>query len=757
MTSEQFYQNVIATALDGFCLTNLQGRIQDVNDAYCKMLGYTREELLAKSITDIEVLEDEKEVARHKQKILTQGFDRFKTQHRRKDGTVLDVEISVRSTAETVEGFIVFIHDITERRHTETLVEKLNEAQHLTKIGSWDWNLKTNTVWWSDETYEIFGMQQGEYIPSAEKNARYYHPDDVELFGRAVEQSLKTGAPVNMDLRLIVNGQEKFCYVQAQAKADASGKIVRLAGTIRDISERHRDSLQLIQAKDDWERTFDAVPDLISIIDSNHKIVHANRAMAEKLGVTTEEAVGMLCYECVHGLSTAPAFCPHARLMADGKAHTEEVEEARLGGTHLITCSPLYDRNGKLLGSVHVARDITALKRATEHERDSNRKLVETLNELRETQNQLVQRENLRVMGQMAAGIAHDFNNALSPIIGFTELLTKHPEKLADHDAVRQRLQVIHSCATDAARVVRRIREFGRQDAATETFAPVDLPKLVRQTIELTQPRWQDQAQSAGVNIEIKTEFFPVTPVPGDEFAIREMLTNLVFNAVDALSHDGSITIGTAMDGQFVRLWVKDTGVGMTDEVRQCCMQPFYTTKGEVGSGLGLAMVHSIVRRHRGTVDIESELGTGTNIIVRFPLEQQTGKAPTSQLRTAALKQPRRVLIVDDKPMLRTVVESWLTLDGHTVETAADGVEALARLQVNKFDLVITDKAMPKMNGELLAAEIHKKYPGLPVVMLTGFGDIIKASGNTPAHVAEVLSKPVTQEALRAALKKVLG
>ncbi len=639
----------------------------------------------------------------------------------------------------------------------EVLVEKLNEAQHLTKIGSWDWDLKTNTVWWSNETYHIFGVQRGEYTPSTEGNARYYHPDDVEPFGRAVEQALKTGAPVNMDLRLIVNGQEKFCYVQAQVKIDASGKPVCLAGTIRDISERHRDSLQFLQAKEDWERTFDAVPDLISIIDINHKIVRANHAMAEKLGVTPAQAVGMTCYESVHGTSAAPAFCPHARLIADGKLHTEEVEEARLGGTYLVTCSPLHDQSGKLLGSVHVARNITALKHATTQEQDSNRKLVETLNELRETQNQLVQRENLRMMGQMAAGIAHDFNNALSPIIGFTELLIKHPEKLTDHDAVRQRLQVIHNCATDAARVVRQMRDFSRQNSATETFQPVDLPKLVRQTIELTQPRWQDQAQSAGVNIEIKTELLPVTPVPGDEFAIREMLTNLVFNAVDALPHDGFITIGTAMDGQFIRLWVKDTGVGMTEEVRQCCMQPFFTTKGDGGSGLGLAMVHSIVRRHRGTVEIESELGAGTTVIVRLPLEQQATKAPTSQLRTAALKQPRLLLIVDDKPMLRTVVESWLTLDGHTVETAADGVEALARLQVGKFDLVITDKAMPKMNGEQLATAIHEKYPGLPVVMLTGFGDIIKASGIAPAHVVEVLSKPVTQEALRAVLKKVLG
>ena len=402
---------------------------------------------------------------------------------------------------------------------------------------------------------------------------------------------------------------------------------------------------------------------------------------------------------------------------------------------------------------IHEWKLLQKHKQAATELLDSNRQLTEALTAVRQMQQQVVQQANLRVLGQMAAGIAHDFNNALAPIIGFSELLLKHPEKVADQQLVVKYLQYINTCGTDAARVVRQMREFSRQRATVEDYRPLDINKLVRQTIEHTQQRWKDQAQATGRTIQIVTDLLPVQQITGEESAIRELLTNLIFNAVDALPAGGTITLGTMLDGQWVRLSVSDTGTGMTEEVRRRCLEPFFTTKGTEGTGLGLAMVQGIVQRHNGTLEIESQVGQGTTFIIRFSL--QHGTPPPVPLKVPALSRTLHVLVVDDEPLLRTVAEAWLVEDGHTVATAENGAAALARLTTGKFDLVITDKAMPNMNGEQLAAAIYKGETIAPVILMTGFGDLMKATGELPPHISAILSKPITQESLREALAKV--
>jgi len=191
----------------------------------------------------------------------------------------------------------------------------------------------------------------------------------------------------------------------------------------------------------------------------------------------------------------------------------------------------------------------------------------------------------------------------------------------------------------------------------------------------------------------------------------------------------------------------------MTEEVRRRCLEPFFTTKGAEGTGLGLAMVQGIVQRHNGTLDIESQVGQGTTFIIRFSL--QHGTPSPVPLKVPALPQSLHVLVVDDEPLLRTVAEAWLVEDGHTVETAESGAAALARPTTGKFDLVITDKAMPNMNGEQLAAAIYKGETIAPVILMTGFGDLMKVAGELPPHISAILSKPITQESLREALAKV--
>ena len=398
--------------------------------------------------------------------------------------------------------------------------------------------------------------------------------------------------------------------------------------------------------------------------------------------------------------------------------------------------------------------DVTELKRTEQQLQSNNVQLNNTLAELRQTQHQIVQQAQLRGLGQMASGVAHDFNNALSPIAGFSEILLKNPAKLADRERTVHWLTIINTCANDATKVVRRLSEFARQRAQRDELLPVDLNAMVRQTVELTQPRWKDQTQATGRTIQVATDLQAIPVIVGEDFALREMLTNLIFNAVDALPVGGQITIGTAAEGGWVRLWIQDTGTGMTEEVRQRCFEPFFTTKNEQGNGLGLAMVHGIVQRHGGTAAVASQPGLGTTFTFRFPIPA----APT--VATAATEVPPltrsiHVLVVDDEPALCALVEAYLTTDGHTVVTAPNGAVALTLVKDGSFDLVLTDKAMPNLNGEQLAAAIYQSGISLPVILMTGFGDMMQAAGNQPQHIEAILSKPITEATLRTALAKV--
>ena len=236
--------------------------------------------------------------------------------------------------------------------------------------------------------------------------------------------------------------------------------------------------------------------------------------------------------------------------------------------------------------------------------------------ELKQTQQNIIQQERLRALGEMASGIAHDFNNALTPILGFSELLLKRSEGLDDRDTVERYLRMMNMAAQDAATVVSRLREFYRKREEGENFAPASLHDLVGQAISLTQPRWKDEAQAKGITIKMEIDLQEVPLIIGDESELREALTNLVFNAVDAMPDGGTITLRTRRDGNQVVLEVSDTGTGMTEEVRQRCLDPFFTTKGTHGTGMGLAMVYGIVQRHEGTLDIESEADKGTTLIL---------------------------------------------------------------------------------------------------------------------------------------------
>jgi CheY-like chemotaxis protein len=235
---------------------------------------------------------------------------------------------------------------------------------------------------------------------------------------------------------------------------------------------------------------------------------------------------------------------------------------------------------------------------------------------------------------------------------------------------------------------------------------------------------------------------------------LRELLTNLIFNALDAMPEGGTITLRTTGDQEAVRIEVSDTGTGMSEEVRERCLEPFFTTKGKKGTGLGLAMVFGIVKRHGGSMDIESTLGQGTTFILRFP----TTAAPPAQTAEATVgaHRPLNILVADDQPVLCQLMCEFLQNDFHSVETAENGREALEKFRQGKFDLVITDQIMTEMNGEQLAAEIKKLAPNVPVILVTGFAESSTAS-EEKEDIDFILAKPISRGSLRRALAAVMS
>jgi CheY-like chemotaxis protein len=232
------------------------------------------------------------------------------------------------------------------------------------------------------------------------------------------------------------------------------------------------------------------------------------------------------------------------------------------------------------------------------------------------------------------------------------------------------------------------------------------------------------------------------------------MLTNLIFNAVESMPQGGTILLRTRNDKEHVVLEVRDGGTGMTEEVKRRCIEPFFTTKGERGSGLGLSMVYGIVERHQGTMRIESIPGHGTTFTFKFPVDR-SGAIP-APADPSPVSRPLRVLVVDDQPVVTEILAETLSRDWHTVTTALNGRDAFAKFEREDFDLIITDKAMPEMNGDQLAAAIKARAPKVPIIMLSGFGDLEDEQEEISEFVDHFLTKPATNAELRAAITAVV-
>jgi signal transduction histidine kinase/ActR/RegA family two-component response regulator len=380
---------------------------------------------------------------------------------------------------------------------------------------------------------------------------------------------------------------------------------------------------------------------------------------------------------------------------------------------------------------------------------------------LRQAQQASMQQERLRALGRMASGIAHDVNNALTPATLYAQSLLDHNKTLSPE--TRDDLAVIQQAIGDVTQTVARIKEFYRGREANVAATPVDIKHLLGQVVDLTRARWADMPQARGIVIEVKTEHAehlpPILGVPGE---IRDAVTNLVCNAVDAMPSGGALTLRSYATQHYVTVEVCDTGIGMTEEVRARCLDPFFTTKGERGTGLGLAMVYGMAERHGAAIEIDSEPGAGTLVRLVFPAATSSEPAVPVVRATRRQVSGLRILVIDDDELLLQSMRTILEREGHSVSLARGGragieVFSVAARSAERFHVVITDLGMPQVDGRAVATAVKTISPGTPVILLTGWGQHLRDGNDMPPDVDRMLKKPANLSELRVALAEVNG
>jgi signal transduction histidine kinase len=461
------------------------------------------------------------------------------------------------------------------------------------------------------------------------------------------------------------------------------------------------------------------------------------------------------------------------------EAHSPFTERFVRGGLYSLVLAPLMVESS-VFGVVVAARrearsfsstDCEFLKQLSEHVALASHQaqLYGALNrayeDLRQSQQSVMQNERLRALGQMASGIAHDINNAISPVSLYTELLLQKEKGLSEEG--RGRLGTMQRAIEDVAGTIERMREFYRPRESARNFTKVDINALIGQVVELTEPRWRAVPQQRGIVVDLKKDFATgKLEIFGDEVELRDALTNLIFNAVDAMPDGGELTLKTRArhgDGTpGIVVEVIDTGIGMDEETRRRCIEPFFTTKGERGTGLGLASVYGMLQRHDAEFDIDSVRGRGTTVRMIFPGISARASVARGAAPTLAVRRNLRILVVDDDPILSRSLEDALQADSHNVELAAGGQTGIeifeAAMKAGRhFDLVITDLGMPRVDGRKVAEAVKAASPRTPIILLTGWGQRLLDEGDIPPNIDRVLSKPPRLQQLRTAIAELVA
>jgi PAS domain S-box-containing protein len=524
-----------------------------------------------------------------------------------------------------------------------------------------------------------------------------------------------------------------------QLLADLAG--LRLGYSELAVRPRQRER-ELAELAPRWRPPAEVAGDFVLVTNFQGRVLDADAAAYRLLGYTRDELLQL----SIPDISPVP-------FGVDAQGALQVLYE-RVRESDTVTFESSVRRRDDTLFPIRLALEVVG------EGRDAViRGICWDLTERKEAHARLLHTERLRILGQMASGVAHDLNNTLAHILGNLQLLLDS----VDHPAQRALLERIQQAALDGAETVRRLHSFTR---SRETPAElIDVAALVSEVAELTRPAWEAGTQQRGVPVELQVQTRPVPLVQGNAAELREVLVNLVHNALDALPNGGIVWLRTAATAGEVLITVADNGVGMPPRVRHRIFDPFYTTKGQKGSGLGLSIAYTIVARHKGQIAVESDEGQGTTFTVRLPVAAEPeGKPPlatvapaTTVPKGAKTARQGRILAVDDERDLAVMLARMLQGDGHEVRVCTRGAEALEVLAQEPFDLLLTDVSMPDMDGWEVARRVKERHPDLPVGVVTGWGSQYEGMDLAARGIDFLLSKPFTVSAARELVTRALA
>ncbi len=528
--------------------------------------------------------------------------------------------------------------------------------------------------------------------------------------GDAVEVELPAGNKSSRPLLVRVIPTSK-----QQHHDNATGCIV----VARDVSELRDAEQEATKQRAFLASLADLAPNEIYTLDSQCRFTWMNKRAEVDSGLTPSVMLGQE-FSIVVAAESKDEVKAMLQIALGGEEKQFEVRTMCTDGR--VRCmeahtTPLW-HDGAITGVMVFMSDIT------------ERKL---------SQERAARSDKLRALGELAAGVAHNLNNSLTVIQGRAQLLLM---RSAADEGNKKSLEVITQAVGDCSQTLRRLLDFSRR-GSTRASAPVDLSELITSSVEIARPKWQAEAAHRTGTIEVRVDAPRPVMTIGDSSELREVVLNLIFNAVDAMAQGGVIEVGARAEGQTARFWVADTGSGMTAEVIARIFEPFYSTKGERGTGLGLSASHGIIENHGGDFNVTSEPGQGTRFEVILPLNEAT--APSIAKPVAASSngsKSARVLVVEDEAQIRTLLNDAFRAEGHQVTEAATGAEALDRLNKGEFDLMVCDLGLPELSGLHVARWVKEFRPELPVIIATGYAEMIAKEDYEKARIDEVIRKP---------------
>ncbi|OGD18394.1 MAG: hypothetical protein A2W03_06705 [Candidatus Aminicenantes bacterium RBG_16_63_16] len=762
--SEERFRSLFSSMTEGFAIheivTNEGGdpidyRFLDINPAFERLTGLRKSDVLGQRVT--EVLPDIEPfwIETYGRVALTgepATFDRYYP-------APLDRWYEVYAYRPAERQFAVIFMDITSRKRAEQALreseERLRRAQEIAHLGSWELDLVSNRLTWSDEVFRIFGMKPGEFGATYQAFLDAVHPDDRVAVDAAYSGSLAEGRDsYEIEHRIVRrdNGEIRIVHEKCEHQRDATGRVVRSIGMVHDVTEAKKGEA-LRQALAEQERfrlgaAVEQASDSVVMLDLDGRIQYVNAAFESVNRLPRDRAVGRSYFEFLSG---DPSTVVVREAVVKGQAWHGHSTRSIAGGRPVeleITISPAADPSGKIIGGLVTEKDVT---------------------QENALQRQVRQSQKMEALGTLAGGITHDFNNILSTIFINTELAMLD---LDPTNPARRSLPLVLQAANRGKELVKQIITFSRQREWDRK--PLEVAPIVKEGMKFLH-----STVSKDITIH-ETIASDCGPVLADPSQVHQILVNLCQNAALAMAGCPGhlevklepIEVDTALaarhpdlkPGPYVRLTVADTGCGMTAELMERIFEPFFTTRkhGE-GSGLGLAVVHGIVKSYYGAITVYSEPGKGSVFNVYIP--RLAGEALVGERgkRIRPERGKEHILLVEDEEAQLMGMARLLGRLGYRVTAKPSGRTALTafKKKPDGFDLVITDQAMPRMTGVELAGALVKVRPDIPVILCTGFSE--KVNGETVGHdgIRSFVMKPFTVQEIsrhiRAALKKTGG